>query len=131
MNSNTNGFNNSLVIVVDDDPDVLRFIRRVLEKHFPSYDIMEFDDGLKVIDVLIDGNPKLMILDINLPCFGGLELCRLVRKWPRLNRMPILAITGLLTHKIEDTMLRQGASEFLRKPFDQNELARTIERLLV
>jgi len=105
------------VLVVDDDPDVRRFIVDLLEDS--GYAVSAAVDGpagLKVLDE--EGDFDLLLLDFAMPGMTGSEVARTVRR--RDADQPILMMTGYLEH--EAVLSELGAQPMLQKPFDPSEL---------
>jgi DNA-binding NtrC family response regulator len=114
------------VLVVDDEPVVRDAVRRVLE-----------DAGLRVAversgeDALaseaLDGC-RLVICDVMLPGMSGIELVAAIRV--RDPHLPVITMTGYATADVEAQSRRVGATTFLAKPFDQDELLDLVRRVL-
>jgi PAS domain S-box-containing protein len=114
------------VLVIDDDPDVRRFVVDLLEDS--GYGVVQAEDGpagLKAMEG--DGPFDLLLLDFAMPSMTGSEVARIVRA--RDSEQPILMMTGYLEH--EAVLSELGAQPMLQKPFDPSELlfrvAATIE----
>ncbi|MGE5270979.1 MAG: response regulator [Thiohalocapsa sp.] len=116
------------IIVVDDEPDLRRLVRYVLED--AGHTVIEFVDGRGAIEHLKRESADLLITDIFMPNFEGLETIRMVRTLrPEL---PILAISGLLNERSDylGVAARFGADATLRKPFEPSELIEAAALLL-
>lgn len=119
------------VLIVDDEPSVRRSIGRVVNRYFPECSVEQASNGLEANDRLLSINPpQLMILDLRLPYLGGLDLCRLMQRQPWRYHTRILVITGHSTPEIRQKVFQRGAAEFLEKPFEVEELARSLRRSL-
>lgn len=118
------------ILIVDDEPQIRRLLIKVLGKSYPEVEIHEaadgFDAGRKVTSLL----PSLIILDIQLPGIDGLNICRAIRGDERLKAAKILAVSGQDIEESKKQILAAGADDFLGKPFDIQEVARKIEKLL-
>ena len=116
---NTDGYR---VLVVDDEPEIRRFLRASLKTH--QHQVLEADCGTKAIAVVRDHSPDLMILDLGLPDIGGVEVTRRVRAW---NQIPII-ILSVRSHEVEKIeALNAGADDYLTKPFSVGELLARIQ----
>jgi DNA-binding response OmpR family regulator len=105
------------VLVVDDDGDILEFIRGVLEDE--GLTVQTASDGAQAVELSEEFGPDLMILDATLPVLSSHRVATLVRD-VRGREFPVLVITadGQAVAKAR----RLGAYAYLRKPFDLNHL---------
>ncbi len=110
---------NLRILVVDDEPEIRRFLRASLKAH--QYDIFEADTGAKALEAVVQHRPDLMILDLGLPDMDGVEVTRLVRGQKQKD-LPIiiLSVRDREYEKIE--ALDAGADDYLTKPFGVGEL---------
>jgi two-component system, OmpR family, KDP operon response regulator KdpE len=106
------------VLVVEDD----RLIRRLLRSVLPprGFAVTEADTGAAALDLLKTEAPDLIVLDIGLPDINGLDLLRHVRNESGVP-IVVLSYTGAVTTKVE--ALESGASDYVTKPFNADELA--------
>jgi DNA-binding response OmpR family regulator len=108
------------VLIADDDV-VLRFsLRAHLERW--SYEVTECVDGHQAWTALQQETPSLAILDWNMPGVDGPSLCRDLREVPALSAMYVILITGNQDQKDVVLGLESGADDYIKKPFDWNEL---------
>jgi diguanylate cyclase (GGDEF)-like protein len=111
----------SRVLVVDDDPAMLRLLRRWLESE--GFEVQEAHDGRQAVETIQAHCPHILLTDWEMPHFDGLDLCRWVRSRTSL---PHYVYTVFLTVRgSSDDMvqgLEAGADDFLKKPVDKNEL---------
>jgi len=113
------------VLLVDDDPQLVRLVRANLES--VKYGVLIAMDAASALDILGRETPDVIILDIMLPGIDGYELCQRIREF---TSTPII----MLTAKVEDTDkvrgLKLGADDYLTKPFNVQELLARIEAVL-
>lgn len=107
----------ALVLVVEDEPPMRRFIRASLESH--GYRVLECDRISEATKLLTSHNPEVMLLDLGLPDGDGIELTRRVREW---SRVPIIVISARGREEDKVLALDAGADDYLTKPFGVNEL---------
>ena len=112
---------NETILVVDDEPKIVRLARDYLEHS--GYRVVTAGDGKAALDTLRQSRPDLVVLDLNLPGIDGLEVCRRIRSD---SDVPII----MLTARVEETDrligLEIGADDYITKPFSPRELvART------
>ena len=74
--------------------------------------------------------PDLILLDINMPAGNGIEILRRLRTSSKTNRIPVIVITGNEDPATEATARTLGAAEFLRKPFEQDQICTAVDRAL-
>lgn len=87
-------------------------------------------NGREALDVVKRRRPDLLILDISMPEMTGSQVLDQVRRDPDLYDLPVLMLTGRRSQADEDIAIKAGATEYLRKPFDPDQLVVTIDSLL-
>lgn len=116
------------ILVVDDDPQIVRLVRSYLEQ--AGYQVLTAADGEAALQMLRSERPDLMILDVMLPGRDGWEIIHLVRGDAQLASMPII----MLTARIEDTDrivgLELGADDYMTKPFNPREVLARVRAVL-
>ena len=116
---------NGRVLVVDDDPQVLSLLRRILLVEGFEPDICE--DGESALVKAQLAPPDLMVLDLMLPGLDGLEVCRRMRQ---MSQAPILMLTARDAVADRVAGLEVGADDYLVKPFAFEELVARVKALL-
>jgi two-component system KDP operon response regulator KdpE len=111
------------VLVVDDHPKVLRFIEIDLKLH--GYEVMTTVSGEEALELVKAGRADIMLLDIIMPGIDGFEVLRKLRNFTQL---PVIAISASSANY--DGAIQLGASDFMTKPFEPDEMVRRIESLL-
>jgi two-component system KDP operon response regulator KdpE len=106
-----------LVLVVEDEPQMRRFIRASLASH--GYRILEAERASEAVMLATSHNPDLVLLDLGLPDGDGIDLTRQVREW---SRVPIIVISARGREDDKVAALDAGADDYLTKPFAVNEL---------
>ena len=106
-----------LVLVVEDEREMRRFIRASLTSH--SYRVQEAERASEAIALATSQNPDLMLVDLGLPDGDGIDLTRQLREWCRT---PILVISARGREDDKVAALDAGADDYLTKPFGVNEL---------
>jgi two-component system sensor histidine kinase/response regulator len=115
------------VLVVDDTKDNLILVQTILE--YEGYDIDLVADGVSALDKVIQTPPDLILLDVMMPGMDGYEVTRRIRRHPSLSYIPILLITAFDESSVV-AGLDAGADDFIRKPFDTEELLARVRSLL-
>jgi two-component system KDP operon response regulator KdpE len=105
------------VLIVDDEPQLRRAVRRSLDGH--GYDVREAEDGRSALEAYQHFRPDVVQLDLMLPDMSGIEVCREMRQ---LRETPIIVLSVLGDEKAKVQALDQGADDYLTKPFGMDEL---------
>jgi two-component system KDP operon response regulator KdpE len=106
-----------LVLVVEDEPQMRRFIRASMEAH--GYRIAEASSGTEAIAIATSRAPDIILLDLGLPDGDGIDFTRRLREW---SRVPIIVISARGREEDKVAALDAGADDYLTKPFGVNEL---------
>ena len=106
-----------LVLVVEDEPQVLRFLRASLASH--GYRVVEATTVREGEQLATSHNPELFLLDLVLPDGDGMDLARHLREW---TRAPIIVLSARGREEDKVAALDAGADDYLTKPFGVNEL---------
>ena len=105
------------ILVIDDEPQILRAIRTILtEKGFRVTTASRGEEGLTLAATT---EPDLIILDLGLPDMDGLEVCMRLREW---TQTPILILSVRDSERDKVAVLDMGADDYLTKPFSIEEL---------
>ncbi len=116
------------ILVVDDSPTDLALMTVPLES--AGYQVITAVDGEEALEKAVREQPGLIVLDIILPKKNGFQVCRQLKTAPETQGIKII----MLTRKTQDSDrfwgLKQGADEYMAKPFDDEELLANVARLL-
>jgi two-component system, OmpR family, KDP operon response regulator KdpE len=105
------------VLVVDDDPQILRAVRTSLQGH--SYEVLTAGNGETALDLLPDSDVDLIVLDLGLPGIGGQEVIKRVRAW---SEVPIIVLSVRDGQHDKVGAFDAGADDYVTKPFGMPEL---------
>ena len=108
------------ILIVEDDPSVLRATSFILEKE--GYEVLTAVDGLGGLKKAKEENPDLLILDVMLPGIDGFEICHSLRAEAQTAQLPILMFSAKGQETDKATGLKVGADEYLVKPVDREVL---------
>jgi excisionase family DNA binding protein len=117
------------VLVVDDDPEIVELFKDVFGQD-GRFELETASTGYDAGLMTTDFKPDLMILDYMLPDINGNMVCKTVRKNPKLNGMKVLIVSGVVNRDEIDELLGSGADDFIKKPFDLEELMARVESLI-
>jgi len=110
------------VLVVEDENDIAGLVKHTLERSGDA--VVEIaSSGDQALKLASEQTPDLIILDLNLPVLGGLEVCRLLRTRPTTAKTPIIMLTARTTESDRVQGLDAGADDYVTKPFSPRELA--------
>ena len=117
------------LVYVEDNADAFSLVQLVLGEGC-GLDVLPAADGLAGLQVVRAERPDLVLVDLDLPLLGGLELVRALRGDPSVSATPIVALSANVMQGERQRCLDAGCSVFLAKPFDIHELRAVVERLL-
>ncbi len=118
---------NPRILVVDDEENFLRLLAKTLGKE--GYEVKTASDGEEALRWLEEGPLDLVLIDIKMAPMDGLSLLEKVKR--RSPRTKVIMITAYPTPKNRLVSFREGASEYLIKPVDMDELKETIRTTLL
>jgi two-component system KDP operon response regulator KdpE len=105
------------VLVVDDENAIRRYLRAALSAQ--GFAIFEAANGQEAINAVVSNHPDLIILDLGLPDFDGIEVTRRLREW---SQTPIIILSVREAENDKIAALDAGADDYLTKPFSTGEL---------
>jgi two-component system KDP operon response regulator KdpE len=105
------------VLVVDDENAIRRYLRAALSAQ--GFAIFEAANGQEAINSVVSNHPDLIILDLGLPDFDGIEVTRRLREW---SQTPIIILSVREAENDKIAALDAGADDYLTKPFSTGEL---------
>ncbi|WP_448571006.1 response regulator [Trichothermofontia sp.] len=115
------------VLAVDDSPLIHQLIRDALN---PYYHVLVADNAAAALATLYQEPVKVLLLDVTMPEIDGLELCRTVRTLPQFQLLPIVMLTSRDAPFDRVQGRLAGASEYLTKPFDAEELRQVVHKFV-
>ncbi len=116
------------ILVVEDEPDQLELVRSCLKK--AGFDISTATNGIDGIKKARSGSPDLIVLDVMMPEMDGFAVCVTLREDDATASIPILMLTGLCSYISQLTGFESGATDYLVKPFEAEQLLSKVEALL-
>ncbi len=124
---NADSANLPLLLLIDDNADVRRYIRQVMAVSCRIIEATDGQDGLKQAAASI---PDVVICDLMMPVMDGMAFCQALKTQPTTDHIPVIMLTAKATteHRIEG--FGRGADDYLAKPFHPLELRIRVENLL-
>ncbi len=115
----------ALILVVDDEPRMTRFIRMNLE--LEGYRVIEAHNGLEALDKVRTNLPSLVILDVMMPELDGFETLKILRE---ISNVPVIMLTVRADEEDKVRGLELGADDYVTKPFGARELTSRVKAVL-
>jgi signal transduction histidine kinase/HAMP domain-containing protein len=116
------------VLVVDDDPRNAFVLTDILEMH--GMTVVQATDGRKAIAELAPGDIDLVLMDVMMPRMDGYETTRAIRRMPQYARLPVITVTARAMQGDREKSIDAGATDYITKPIDIEELLNCMERWL-
>ena len=116
------------ILYVEDNFDNRMLVRRVLEAE--GYRVVEAEDGIEGLDWLRSEIPDLVLMDINLPEIDGYEVTKRFKQFPRMSRVPVIAMTANVMKGDREKTLAAGCDGYIPKPIDIDALPDQIAKFL-
>ncbi|MGE3770452.1 MAG: response regulator [Bdellovibrionales bacterium] len=117
-----------LVLVIEDNHDMGRFIGAILGKH---YQVIHAHDGLEGLETAQLQKPDLILCDIMMPRMDGQQFLTALRKEQRLADVPVIFLTAKGDDSLRAKLLKAGAQDYIVKPFTAEELLARMNNLIV
>jgi DNA-binding response OmpR family regulator len=111
------------VLVVDDQPKVLKFIE--IDLKLRGFEVISTTSGQEAIELVRSAEPDIILLDIIMPEMDGFQVLEELRSFTQL---PVIAFSASSGNR--DRAMLLGANDFITKPFDSDEVTRKIEAIL-
>ena len=116
---------NVKILVVDDESDIRKIIRLILEKK--GYSVVEASNGVAAVNAAKEGDIDLVLMDIMMPKMSGIDATVSIREF---SSVPILFLTAKSLERDKESAYKSGGDDYLVKPFSSAELVMKVESLL-
>ncbi len=116
------------ILLVDDERDLVFYTKLVLEEK--GYEVTEAYDGQQALDILEDFRPDLILLDVTMPKLNGWDVLKQIQEDPETADIPVLMLTARSEDADKARGWELGVTWYQTKPFELDELAMVIERIL-
>lgn len=108
------------ILIADDDAEIRRMLRYHLEER--GFELIVARDGAQALELLLVEGPDAVILDVMMPELTGWEVLKYIREQERFQTLPVLMLTGIGESLNASTSPLFGASAYLNKPFDLDDV---------
>jgi twitching motility two-component system response regulator PilH len=115
------------ILLADDSVTAQNMGRRILTD--AGYEVVTVNNGSAALKKIAENKPDIIVLDVYMPGYGGLEVCQRVKESPETVRIPVLLTVGKLEPFKPDEARRVGADAFIIKPFEATELLTALTKL--
>lgn len=116
------------VLVVDDDPDIVKYLRLMLM--LEGYEVVEAFQGHEGLDVAKQESPDVILLDIMMADLDGFEVFKRLQCDPETNDIPVVFVTAKTAREDVEQGLSLGALGYVKKPFKPSELLEKVSSAL-
>jgi DNA-binding response OmpR family regulator len=118
----------SKILIIEDELDVQKVVARRLSQH--GFEVVAADDGCRGVELAHTSKPDLIILDFMLPAGNGLMVLKNLRSSSHTRYIPVVILTSMKDEKYKQMILGEGVNAYLEKPYEPDELIKTIEDVL-
>ncbi|SDW34430.1 Two component regulator propeller [Hydrobacter penzbergensis] len=115
------------ILFIDDDHEIRQYMRKLLQNTYLYYEAKSGEEGIELVHKL---EPDLVISDISMGGMSGLELCELIKKDENSSHTPVILLTASLATEMQLEGIKNGADEYITKPFDKDLLFAKIQNIL-
>ncbi len=115
------------LILIDDDSDILNLLKEYLEE---EYELAIYTSCENIVENIIKENPNLILLDVKMPDKDGFEIIEELKVNRRTRAIPVIFISALTESEYAIKGLKLQAEDYIRKPFDLDEIKLKIKRIL-
>lgn len=130
---------NKVILLVEDNPDDVKLTLRALKKSNILNKVVVASDGVKALDWLFgtgeyadrdtSNTPQVILLDLNMPRLGGIEVLQRMRADKRTKLLPVVVLTTSNEDADRIDSYRLGANSYVRKPVDFDQFAKAVQQL--
>ena len=119
---------NNKILVVDDSPTEMNLMLSALKDG--GYELFTATDGEEALEKATAEKPALILLDIILPKKNGFQVCRQLKTAPETKDIRIILVSSKSQESDKFWGIKQGADDYLTKPFDEKELLANVSRYM-
>lgn len=119
----------SSILIVEDDEDLAQHFKLVLES--AGFEAKYLLEPERIIELLNEFNPEVVLMDLHMPGYSGIELAGVIRQHEKWMSLPILYLSAETDIEIQANALEQGAEDFLTKPINDVQLISTVRARVI
>jgi len=116
------------VLVVDDEPFILRSLSFVLER--AGFTVLEARNGDEALERMRDSLPRIAIVDVMMPKRNGYEVCEVIKGDPDLRGTYVILLTAKGQESARDRGIEAGADDYMTKPFSPSRIVERVREIL-
>lgn len=116
------------ILVADDDPASAELLTYFLESH--GFNVSTASDGNRALEMGTSGEFQLVILDVHMPMYDGVEVLQFLRKRHILHPIKVIALTGDVSDEVRRALEGGGIDSIFTKPVDLKQLREEVDRLM-
>src|SRR5580698_8979187 len=116
------------ILFAEDNPVNRELLRELLEMR--EYTVFEACNGQEALDMIDETQPDILLLDLGMPVLDGIATVKQIRENPRLQHLPVLAVTAYAMRGDRERILSSGFDGYLSKPISPTTLFGELDRLL-
>jgi DNA-binding response OmpR family regulator len=120
------------IVIVDDEVHIRALLEQSLEELEEDHgvEILSAENGQEGLEVIKEARPGLVLLDIMMPMMNGYDVCKSIREDPNLSDVKVILLTAKGQEADRDRGVEVGATRYMTKPFDPDELLEIAREML-
>ena len=118
----------SKILIVDDEAQLVNLLKLRLQAH--GYEVFSAKDGEEALETIKGKMPDLVVLDLLVPHLNGYEVCAILKRDSRFQKIPLIICTAKTQEKEIKEAMDCGADAYVQKPFESQELLSKVQVLL-
>ncbi|MFT3701324.1 MAG: response regulator [Agriterribacter sp.] len=111
------------IIIIDDEPEILEVVRMILE--YEKFIVFPFRHAGNIFNDIVELKPDLILLDVKLGNEDGRKICAELKYNEKTKHLPVILFSA--SSMLKEDIIRWGADDFINKPFDMNNLVKTVD----
>ena len=113
------------ILICDDEEGIRESFKLILDER---YSLKFATNGIEALDMLKSFTPDLMLLDIKMPKLHGMEILKQIKKLKP--KLPVIIVTGYQSVEMAQEAIKNGAADYIPKPFESKQILKAIKHIL-